>query len=63
MAKPPLKVCVLIPAYNEEKRVGAVVREVREYCPDVVVIDDGSPDDTDKVAAEAGATVLEHVYN
>lgn len=63
MAKPPPKVCVLIPAYNEEKRVGAVVREVREYCPDVVVIDDGSPDDTDKVAAEAGATVLEHVHN
>ena len=63
MAKPPPKVCVLIPAYNEEKRVGAVVREVLEYCPDVVVIDDGSPDDTDKVAAEAGAVVLEHVRN
>ena len=63
MAKPPLKVCVLIPAYNEEKHIGAVVREVLEYCPDVVVIDDGSPDDTDRVAAEAGATVLEHVHN
>ena len=63
MAKPPLKTCVLIPAYNEEKHVAAVVREVLEYCPDVVVIDDGSPDDTDKVAAEAGATVLEHVHN
>jgi hypothetical protein len=43
MAKPPLKTCVLIPAYNEAKRVGAVVREVLDYCPDVVVIDDGSP--------------------
>jgi len=63
MAKPPLKTCVLIPAYNEEKRVGAVVREVLEYCPDVIVVDDGSPDDTDKVAAEAGAIVLEHVHN
>ncbi len=63
MAKPPLKACVLIPAYNEEKRVGAVVRETLEYCPDVVVIDDGSPDDTDRAAAEAGATVLEHVHN
>ena len=63
MAKPPLKVCVLIPAYNEEKHIGAVVREVLDYCPDVVVIDDGSPDDTDRVAAEAGATVLEHVHN
>ena len=63
MAKPPLKTCVLIPAYNEEKRVGAVVREVLEYCPDVIVVDDGSPDDTDKIAAEAGAIVLEHVRN
>ncbi|HPT17157.1 MAG TPA: glycosyltransferase family 2 protein, partial [Kiritimatiellia bacterium] len=63
MAKPPLKTCILIPAYNEEKRVGAVVREVLEYCPDVIVVDDGSPDDTDKVAAEAGAIVLEHVHN
>lgn len=63
MAKPPPKACVLIPAYNEEKRVGAVVREVLEYCPDVIVIDDGSPDDTDQAAAEAGATVLEHVRN
>ena len=63
MAKPPLKTCILIPAYNEEKRVGAVVREVLEYCPHVIVVDDGSPDDTDKVAAEAGAIVLEHVHN
>ena len=63
MAKPPLKVCVLIPAYNEEKHIGAVVREVLDYCPDVVVIDDGSPDDTDRVAAAAAATVLEHVRN
>ncbi|MGD9782514.1 MAG: glycosyltransferase family 2 protein [Kiritimatiellia bacterium] len=63
MAKPPLKTCVLVPAYNEEKRVAAVVREVRDYCPDVIVVDDGSPDDTDKAAADAGAIVLEHVHN
>ena len=63
MTQMPLKTCILIPAYNEEKRIGPVVREVLEYCPDVVVIDDGSPDNTDRVAAEAGATVLEHVHN
>ena len=63
MPHTPIKTCILIPAYNEEKRIAAVVREVRDYCPDVIVIDDGSPDDTDKVAAEAGATVLEHVHN
>ena len=63
MSKAPLKVCVLIPAFKEERRIGAVVREVLDYCPDVVVIDDGSPDDTAKAAAEAGAAVLEHVHN
>ena len=63
MSKAPLKVCILIPAYREEQRIGAVVREVRDYCPAVVVIDDGSPDDTAKAAAEAGAVVLEHVHN
>ena len=63
MSKAPLNVCVLIPAYREERRIAAVVREVRDYCPDVIVVDDGSPDDTAKAAAEAGATVLEHVHN
>ena len=63
MSKAPLKICALIPAYQEENRVAAVVRDVRDYCPDVVVIDDGSPDDTDQAAAAAGAIVLEHVHN
>jgi glycosyltransferase involved in cell wall biosynthesis len=63
MSKAPLNVCVLIPAYREERRIAAVVREVRDYCPAVIVVDDGSPDDTAKAAAEAGATVLEHVHN
>ena len=63
MSKAPLKTCILIPAYNEEARVGAVVREVREYCPEVIVIDDGSADRTAQAARDAGATVLEHVHN
>ena len=63
MTKPPLKTCILIPAYKEETRIAAVIREVLDYCPDVVVIDDGSPDETAQAAAGAGATVLEHVHN
>ncbi|MDR0994538.1 MAG: glycosyltransferase family 2 protein [Verrucomicrobiota bacterium] len=63
MTNPPLNVCALIPAYNEEKRIGPVVREVLDYCPVAVVIDDGSPDATSKVAEEAGAIVLTHVRN
>lgn len=63
MNKPPLKTCVLIPAFREEANIAAVIREVLDYCPDVIVIDDGSPDDTARTAAAAGATVLEHVRN
>lgn len=65
MSQTPLKTCILIPAYQEEPRIAAVVREVREFCPEagIVVIDDGSADRTAQVAAEAGATVLSHVRN
>ena len=63
MTKPPLKACVLVPAYNEARNIGPLVREIRDYCPDVIVIDDGSADETSPVAAAAGATVLPHVRN
>jgi len=51
---------IAVPAFNEEGRVGAVVRDVRETLPeaDVVVIDDGSADGTAAEARAAGATVI-----
>src|SRR5271167_2991218 len=51
---------ILIPAYNEAGRVGAVVADVRQTLPqaDVLVIDDGSEDATSAEAAQAGAVVL-----
>jgi len=56
---------VIIPAFNEAGRVGAVVRAVAEaVSPDeVVVIDDGSVDETASEAKRAGATVLELAAN
>ena len=57
------KGCALIPAYNEGQRVAPVVRAVAAVCPNVVVVDDGSPDDTADVARSAGATVLVHEVN
>jgi glycosyltransferase involved in cell wall biosynthesis len=56
---------LVIPAYREGARLGAVLDAVaaeRLDC-DVVVIDDGSPDDTAEVAARAGATVIRHPFN
>ena len=51
---------IIIPAYNEQGRVGQVVRDVRSSLPsaDVLVIDDGSSDDTAAEAREAGAMSL-----
>lgn len=55
--------CVIIPAYMEEKHIKDVVQRVREYLSTVVVIDDGSTDQTASEAAEGGAVVLRHESN
>ncbi len=47
----------LIPAYNEATRIGPVIQTARLHLP-VLVVDDGSRDDTAGVAEAAGATVL-----
>lgn len=52
-----------IPAYNESAGIGSVVLAAQEYADEVVVIDDGSTDDTAEIARNAGATVLEHDEN
>jgi glycosyltransferase involved in cell wall biosynthesis len=54
---------VAVPAYMEEKRIGAVVRAILEHAGAVVVVDDGSPDLTAAEAEAAGAVVLRHSEN
>ncbi|MBH41733.1 MAG: glycosyl transferase [Candidatus Magasanikbacteria bacterium] len=53
----------VVPAHNEEKRIGSVVRSLFNHVDKVVVVNDGSKDNTAIVAKEAGATVLSHVVN
>ena len=57
------KFCVIVPAYREEDRIGAVVKGILRHAAHVVVVDDGSPDRTAAEAEEAGATVLRHGVN
>src|SRR3954454_5355560 len=59
------KCLAVIPAYNEEASVGNVLRSIQERAPglDVLVVDDGSTDDTASVAEAAGARVLRHPFN
>jgi glycosyltransferase involved in cell wall biosynthesis len=56
---------VIIPAFNEALRIASVINGIREVVPKaaIVVIDDGSSDDTAEVAATAGARVLPHPFN
>jgi len=60
-----LTVSVIIPAYNEEKTVANVVKVVKSlnYIDEVIVVDDGSTDQTAQLALEAGATVINHIKN
>lgn len=53
----------LIPAWNEEMSIADVVRGARDVFSDVVVIDDGSTDQTALTARRSGATVLSHTVN
>ena len=55
-------ILALIPAYEEGPRIGAVVEAARRHLP-VVVVDDGSTDDTADRAEAAGAMVLRQVPN
>ena len=52
-----------IPAYNEAGTIGGVVAEAEAFVEQVIVIDDGSSDETTEVARDAGATVIEHSTN
>lgn len=58
-----MKILVIIPAKNEALKIGEVVREVKSHNFDVVVVDDGSSDDTAMIARNAGAKVLRHLIN
>lgn len=53
-----MKICVLIPVYNEAKAIAEVVKPLVEDNVDVVVLDDGSDDNSGPLAKAAGATVL-----
>lgn len=58
-----MKICVLIPSFNEERTIGWLVAAVREYGYNVIVIDDGSQDKTAKLARDNGAEVIVNERN
>lgn len=68
-AKSPLKdhpkTLIIIPAYNEEKNIGAVLESIQQEAPGIpiLVINDGSADNTESVARGLGASVITLPYN
>lgn len=57
------KIVAAIPCFNEERSIGSVVLKTKRYVSRVIVIDDGSTDDTAEIAAAAGADVYQHGRN
>jgi glycosyltransferase involved in cell wall biosynthesis len=58
-----MRVCALIPVYNEASHIREVVKGCLKYVEAVFVVDDGSADDSAQLAREAGAVVLRHPRN
>jgi dolichol-phosphate mannosyltransferase len=59
-----MTVAVILPALNEAGKIDRVVRKMpRDVVDEVVVVDDGSTDETAREAGDAGATVLRHAVN
>lgn len=57
------RVFIIVAAFNEAASIGDLVRDLMEHYPHVVVVDDGSTDETAELATDAGAIVLSHLIN
>src|SRR5574344_896368 len=57
-----LKICVIIPVYNHASTLGAVVEAVKHYCSHIIVVNDGSTDQTPELIQNYGNTVQSISY-
>jgi glycosyltransferase involved in cell wall biosynthesis len=58
-----MKACIIIPTYNESKAISDILKRIRQQNLEVIVVDDGSSDNTHKIAQDGGAIVLREDNN
>lgn len=58
-----MKICVIIPSLNESNSIAELVKKIIELKLDVLVIDDGSQDNTSEIARNSGARVIRNEVN
>lgn len=58
-----MKTCIIIPTYNESKAIGNLIQQIRRSNLEVIVVDDGSKDNTPEIAQNNGAVVLRNQKN
>jgi len=58
-----MKIFIIVPAFNEAKRIGKVLHDLKKVNLPVIVVDDGSKDKTYQVAQRYGFNVLRHSIN
>ncbi|MBF0459008.1 MAG: glycosyltransferase family 2 protein [Nitrospirae bacterium] len=60
-----MKILIIIPAFNEEKSIGRVIARIRETVSeaDILVVSDGSTDNTAVISSGLGAHVIQHAFN
>ncbi len=58
-----MKIVVGIPAFNEQKNIASIIIKLKKIVDEIIVCDDGSTDDTNEIAKELGATVIQHEKN
>ena len=58
-----MRICVIIPTYNESKAIAGLIDRINKLGLKVIIIDDGSKDDTVRIAQDSGALVLRNPVN